>query len=110
MTLDKGRPSIWFLGPWNHASGLGEAARGALRTLWSMSAELDVEAEGFSHFGLHERLGPHPRCSSTSTVAGSTLSWLHCNPDGASYSLTSDQRQRLRNSRYVVATWAWESQ
>ncbi|QNI57152.1 glycosyl transferases group 1 family protein [Synechococcus sp. BIOS-U3-1] len=75
-----------------------------------MSAELDVEAEGFEHFGLHERISPHQHCIGTSHHPKSTLSWLHCNPDGASYSLTSDQRHRLRNSRYVVGTWVWESQ
>jgi glycosyltransferase involved in cell wall biosynthesis len=75
-----------------------------------MSAELDVEAEGFAHFGLHERIGPHQHCIGNSYHSETTLSWLHCNPDGTSSSLTSDQKHRLRKSRYVVATWAWESQ
>ena len=104
------RPSFWFIGPWAHASGLGEAARGALRTLWSMSAELEVEAEAMHNHGMHERIGPHATCTASANQSEPTVSWLHCNPDAASMALTPAQKKRLQSSRHVVATWVWESQ
>lgn len=106
---------LLFVGPWNHASGLGVAARGALQALWHLPEPWHIEAQAPEHWGQHPAVSPHqqllpPGLSEQAAAAMDPhVTWLHCNPDAACTQLSEALRERMRRSRHVVATWVWES-
>jgi glycosyltransferase involved in cell wall biosynthesis len=95
---------VAFIGPWNYASGLGEASRGCVSALYRAGVRLNLHPiERPLHF--HARVAPTVAVREFEGPADAVI--VHLNPD--SWGLLSEEQQAVvERARSRAGLWVWE--
>jgi glycosyltransferase involved in cell wall biosynthesis len=95
---------VAFIGPWNYASGLGEASRGYVSALWRTGARLNLHPVT-RPFHIHRRLSPPVSVDEFEGPADVAI--VHLNPD--SWQLLGEaELDVIARARRRVGLWVWE--
>lgn len=96
---------VAFLGPWNYATGLGQAARGYMSALWRTPFEVNA-------YGFRKPFHTHGRTSELSeavTFSGpADLAIVNLNPEAWPPLLDPVHRTVVAGAARRVGLWVWE--
>jgi glycosyltransferase involved in cell wall biosynthesis len=95
---------VAFVGPWNYATGLGEAGRGYISALWRTGARLNLHPVE-KPFGDHPRVAPSLPAHDFDGPADVAI--VHLTPDAWTL-MTEAQAQMVARARTRVGLWVWE--
>ena len=95
---------VAYIGPWNYASGLGEASRGYLSALWRADFRLNLSPLD-APFPTHARVSPTVEVTEFDGPADAAI--VHLNPD-AWRLLTEAQQRVVERARNRIGLAVWE--
>ena len=102
------RPSepwkVAYIGPWNYASGLGEASRGYLSALWRTGLRLNLYPID-APYPTHARVAPTVEVTEFDGPADAAI--IHLNPDAWSL-MTEAQARVAARARNRIGLVVWE--
>lgn len=95
---------VAFIGPWNYATGLGEAGRGYISALWRTGMRLNLHP-------VEKPLGDHARAAPSLTAhdfdGPADVCIVHLTPDAWTL-MTDQQREMVARAHARVGLWVWE--